>query len=99
MQTGGVDLLRSLGSIKIKSLSIYIFTRVLIHPGLTHDIVEVEENENVVEKFKEGMMSVHNILALDRLKQKVCLKEKLAKNGQLSCHHTTTVDVSMCLNR
>ena len=49
------------------------------HPSF----VEVEENENVVEKFKEGMMSVRNILALDRLKQEVCLKEKLAKSGQL----------------
>lgn len=49
------------------------------HPSF----VEVEENENVVEKFKEGMMSVRNILALDRLKQEVCLKEKLANSGQL----------------
>ena len=33
-----VDLLRSLGSIKIKVLSIYTFTRVLIRPGLKHDL-------------------------------------------------------------
>ena len=38
MPNGGVDLLRSLGSIKIKALSIYIFTRVLIRPGLKHDL-------------------------------------------------------------
>ena len=68
----------------------------LLHPSF----VEVEENENVVERFKEGMMSVCNILALDRLKQEVCLKEKLAaKSGQLLRHHTTTIDVSMRLNR
>ena len=60
------------------------------HPSF----VEVEENENVVEKFKEGMMSVRNILALDRLKQEVCLKEKLAKSGQLlhPAHNVTAVD-------
>jgi len=60
------------------------------HPSF----VEVEEDENVVEKFKEGMMSVRNILALDRLKQEVCLKEKLAKSGQLlhSSHNTSTID-------
>ena len=60
------------------------------HPSF----VEVEENENVVEKFKEGMMSVRNILALDRLKQEVCLKEKLAKSGQLvhPAHNVSTVD-------
>ena len=50
------------------------------HPSF----VEVEENENVVEKFKEGMRSVRNILALDRLKQEVCLKEKLAKSGNVT---------------
>ena len=49
------------------------------HPSF----VEVEENENVVEKFKECMMSVRSILTLDRLKQEVCLKDKLAKCGQL----------------
>ena len=32
-----VDLLRYLSSIKIKVLSIYIFTRVLIRPELKHD--------------------------------------------------------------
>ena len=60
------------------------------HPSF----VEVEENENVVEKFKEGMMSVRNVLALDRLKQEVCLKEKLAKSGQLlhPAHNVNTVD-------
>ena len=68
-------------------------------PSLHPSFVKVEENENVVEKFKEGMMSVRNILALDRLKQEVCLKEKLAMTGQLSRHHTTTVNISMYLNR
>ena len=68
-------------------------------PSFPPSFVEVEENENVVEKFKEGMMSVHNILELDRLKQEVCLKEKLAKSGQLLHPHTTTVDVSIYLNR
>ena len=60
------------------------------HPSF----VEVEEDENVVEKFKEGMMSVRNILALDRLKQEVCLKEKLAKSGQLlhPSHNASTID-------
>ena len=60
------------------------------HPSF----VEVEEDENVVEKFKEGMMSVRNILALDRLKQEVCLKEKLAKSGQLlhPSHNAGTID-------
>ena len=59
------------------------------HPSF----VEVEENENVVEKFKEGMMSVRNILALDRLKQEVCLKEKLARGGQL-LHPTHNVSAA-----
>ena len=60
------------------------------HPSF----VEVEENENVVEKFKEGMMSVRSILTLDRLKQEVCLKEKLAKSGQLlhPAHNVTAID-------
>ena len=35
------------------------------HPSL---FVQVKENENVGEKFKEGMMSVCNILALYQLK-------------------------------
>ena len=43
----------------------------------------IEENENVVEKFKEGIISVCNILALDQVKQEACLKEKLAKTCQL----------------
>ena len=38
MLTGGVDLLRPLGSIKIKAPSIYIFTKILIRPGLKHDL-------------------------------------------------------------
>ena len=38
MLNGGVDLLRSLGSIKIKALSIYIFTKVIVRPGLKHDL-------------------------------------------------------------
>jgi len=59
------------------------------HPSF----VEVEENENVVEKFKEGIMSIQNILALDRLKQEFCVKEKLAKSSQLlHPHNVTTVD-------
>ena len=60
-------------------------------PSYHPSFVEVEENDNVVEKFKEGLMSVRNILALDRLKQEVCLKEKLAKSGRLlhSTHNTT----------
>ena len=58
------------------------------HPSF----VEVEEDENVVEKFKEGMISVQSILALDRLKQEVCLKEKLAKSGQqLHTSHTPSI--------
>ena len=57
------------------------------HPSF----VEVEENENVVEKFKEGVVSVHNILALDRLKQEFCLKKKLAKSGQLLHHPTQNI--------
>ena len=75
-------------------------------PSYHPSFVEVEENENVVEKFKEGMMSVRNILALDRLKQEVCLKEKLAKSGQLlrPAHNPTSVDeavkvVSTLVNR
>ena len=68
-------------------------------PSFHPSFVEVEESENVVEKFKEGMMSVRNILTLDQVKQEVCLKEKLAKTGQLLHPHTTTVDVSIYLNR
>ena len=63
-------------------------------PSYHPSFVEVDENENVVEKFKEGMMSVRNVLALDRLKQKVCLK-KLATSGQLlrPTHNTVTATV------
>ena len=75
-------------------------------PSYHPSFVEVDENENVVEKFKEGMMSVRNVLALDRLKQEVCLKEKLAKSGHLlrPTHNTATVDepvkaVSTLVNR
>ena len=31
--------------------------------------VELDEDENAVEKFKKAMSSISNILALDRLKQ------------------------------
>ena len=31
--------------------------------------VELEEDENAVDKFKRGMASIANALALDRLKQ------------------------------
>ena len=31
--------------------------------------VELKEDENVVDKFKTGMASITNVLALDRLKQ------------------------------
>ena len=31
--------------------------------------VELEEDENAVDKFKTGMASIANVLALDRLKQ------------------------------
>ena len=59
----------------------------MFHPPKIHSnhpsFIEVEENENVVEKFKEAMMSVHNILALDRLEQEVCLIKKLTQTGQL----------------
>ena len=68
-------------------------------PSFHPSFLEVEENENIVEKFKEGMMSVRNILELDRLKQEVCLKEKLTKTGQLLHPHITTVDVSIYLNK
>ena len=59
------------------------------HPSF----VEVEENDNVAEKFKEGIASVCSILTLDQLKQEVCLKEKLAENSQLlhSTHNTTSI--------
>ena len=60
------------------------------HPSF----VEVEENEDVVEKFKEGIRSVRHILALDQVKQEACLKEKLVKSGQLlhSTHTNNAVD-------
>ena len=32
-------------------------------------LVELEEDENAVDKFKTGMASIANVLALDRLKQ------------------------------
>ena len=62
-------------------------------PASHPSFVEVEEDVNVVEKFKEGMMSVRNILALDQIKQEVCLKEKLAESGQLlhPSHNTSTI--------
>ena len=45
--------------------------------------VELEEDENAVEKFKKGMANIANVLALDRLRQEVALKEKLAKSGKV----------------
>ena len=45
--------------------------------------VELEEDENAVEKFKKGMANIANMLALDRLRQEVALKEKLAKSGRV----------------
>ncbi|XP_019849545.1 PREDICTED: kinesin-like protein KIF13B [Amphimedon queenslandica] len=44
--------------------------------------VELEEDENAVDKFKTGMAAIANVLALDRLKQEVSLKEKLANSGR-----------------
>ena len=36
--------------------------------------VELEEDENAVDKFKRGMASIASILALDRLKQvSICM--------------------------
>ena len=57
------------------------------HPSF----VEIDESENIVDKFKDRMMSVRNTLALDRLKQEVSLKEKLATSGKLlHTSHTAT---------
>ena len=60
--------------------------------------VEIEENENVVEKFKEWIESVRNILALDRVEQEACLKEKLAKIGQSTPSTEIAKVVSTLLN-
>lgn len=40
--------------------------------------VELEEDENAVDKFKSGMATIANVLALDRLKQVCC-------NSELQC--------------
>ena len=67
-------------------------------PSYHPSFVEVDENEDVAEKFKERIKSVHNILALDKLKQEVCLKEKLAKSGQLLHSIRNTASVAETAN-
>ncbi|CAI8000043.1 Kinesin-like protein KIF13B [Geodia barretti] len=44
--------------------------------------VELDEDENAVETFKTAMASIASILTLDKLKQEVALKEKLASIGR-----------------
>ena len=39
--------------------------------GKEHSYVELEEDENVVEKYTRAMKSIANVLQLDQLKQ-VC---------------------------
>ena len=45
--------------------------------------MELEEDENAVEKFKEGIANIVNVLALHRLRQQVSLKEKVSKLGKV----------------
>ena len=45
--------------------------------------VELEDDENAVEKFMKGMANIANVLALDWLHQEVLLKEKLAKSEKV----------------
>ena len=59
------------------------------HPSF----VEINEIENIIDEFKDRMMSVHNTLALDRLKQEASLKEKLATCGKLLHTSHTAMDV------
>lgn len=57
--------------------------------------VELKEDDNAVEKFKKAMYSISNILALDKLKQEVSLKEKLASTGRtLRTRYTHTPTAS-----
>eukprot|EP00731_Ephydatia_muelleri_P010946 Em0005g1532a len=57
--------------------------------------VELKEDDNAVEKFKKAMYSISNILALDKLKQEVSLKEKLASTGKtLRTRYTHTPSAS-----
>ena len=52
------------------------------HPSF----IELEENDNVVKKYKETVMSVCNILTNDQLNQEVSLKKKLAASGKVMSH-------------
>ena len=48
-----------------KSEGMYQTPKIPANPSF----VELDEDENAVEKFKKAMSSISNILALDRLKQ------------------------------
>lgn len=49
------------------------------HPS----VIELEENDNVVEKYEEKIKSVCSILTDDQLKQKAFLRQKLVAIGKL----------------
>ena len=50
--------------------------------GAEHSYMEIEEDENVVDKYSKAMESISSILQLDKLKQEVALKEKLTLSGK-----------------
>ena len=50
--------------------------------------VELEEDENAVDKFKRGMASIANALALDRLKQ---VSELVYQSVYFICYSTVHV--------
>ena len=46
-------------------------------------IVELEEDENTVEKFKKSIANFASVLVVDWLRQEVTLKKKLVKSGKV----------------
>ena len=54
----------------------------MLHPSNHPSFIELEENDDVVEKYIEAIMSVCTILTDDQSKQEVSLKEKLTGNGK-----------------
>lgn len=56
----------------------------MFHPPSNHpSFIEIEKNDHVVEKYKENIISVYNILIKDQLQQKVSLKKQMTGKGKL----------------
>ena len=65
----------------------------MLHPSNHPSFIELEENDDVVEKYIEAIMSVCTILTNDQSKQEVSLREKLAANGKSTSPSLTNTTV------